>query len=301
MYLIVCIFLLSGCNFNKNNNTSKSEAPIPNNKMASPTQSENKTAGTTLGLFDETALTKINETFKISETNGFTPTISIENRDIKDNVFRLFFIIDYKQFMFLYNERNIDYLDISLKPNETKRFDVKLNNLSEGLHDLILFCIRRPDDLLTEQKFFPPGQFNVVKRATLLVGEKQENRPQKNYKSLQVNQSEKPIPLFVSEKPRNTMIGEVVTLIDNGKRDFWINFSTQPNTKYAMLIFAGNKMENVSFYQSERKGVANIPVQFKNGLNQNVFIALVDNPFIVNSNDSNVSWDIQTTNRISIK
>ena len=89
--------------------------------------------GTTLGLFDEkTALSKSNTTFNLANSNSFQPYISIQNRDTKENLFRLFFILDYQQQHIQYNKNQVNYIDVLLKPNEKRKINIKLKSLPFG-------------------------------------------------------------------------------------------------------------------------------------------------------------------------
>jgi len=296
--LLILIFsiLFTGCNV-QTNTQNKSESNSKEVKSSETTT----IAGTTLGLFDDkTSLNKLNSIFKIESKNSFSPQIDIHNRDTKENIFRLFFILDYEQSNVQYDNQHMNYIDILLKPNEKKELKIKLNNLSTGLHDFIIFCIRRPDDLLSKPKFFPPGHFNIVKRSTLIVGE--QNNKYIDYKNLNVEPTDKEIPLFVSEQPRNTVKGEFVTLINKENTPLWINFSTKPENKYAVLTFVGKELEKTDFYKSENQGVTNIPLNLKMEGDNNLLIAVVENPFTIqDEKSSRIPWSVQTTNRISIK
>ncbi|AAY60208.1 hypothetical protein I6G76_01780 (plasmid) [Bacillus cereus] len=288
---------LGGCSTQTNN---QDKSKFEDDKTKSSEIGQN--IGTTLGLFDdETAVNQLNNTFALKNMRSFSPQIYINNRDVKENTFRLFFVLDYQQSNVGYDNQNVNYIDVSLKANEEKKLEIKLNDLSEGLHDFIIFCIRKPDDLLTEPKFFPPGHFNIIKRSILKVGEGKSK--QIDYKSLNVKPSNDEIPLFVSKQPRNIVQGEFATLVSKKDiDDLWINFSTKRNSKYAVLTFSDKSLVKTDFYKIEEQGVVNIPFDSKIKDNSNVLVAVVENPFVMikDDNSSNASWIVQTTNRISI-
>ncbi|MDT3766397.1 hypothetical protein [Priestia filamentosa] len=299
LFFLLITILFTGCNIQDGQiNNEESESSKEKNKTSENVQP----IGTTLGMFDkDTALSKSNTTFELKNGDSFDPYISIHNRDQKENMFRIFFILDYKQSYVQYNKRQVNYIDVLLESNEKKKLDIKLDDLSNGLHDFVIFCIRRPDDLLTKQKFFPPGHFNIVKRTTLIVGDNQDYE-KVNYKNLDVETTTNEIPLFVSKESRNTMRGEVSTLVNHNESPLWINFPTKSNNNYALLTFWGKELRNANFYHADNQGVANIPLNFKMKSDENLFVALVENPYtIVDEKSHSIPWDIQTTNRISVR
>ncbi|WP_458413357.1 hypothetical protein ACNQFZ_00205 [Schinkia sp. CFF1] len=298
--IFIIIFIVYNIHFpnqQTTKNPNKIHETVPETKNA-------PVVGTTLGLFDEnTALSNLNTTFILNKRNSFQPSISIHNRDIKENLFRLLFVLDYEQADIQYNNNQVNYIDILLKPGEEKKVNIELNNLSNGMHDFIVFSIRRPDDPLSKPKFFPPGHFNVVKRTTLIVGN-QQSKNYISYKNLNIEQTEEEMPLFVSIEPRKTIKGEIITRVGQEKFPLWINFSTKINTNYAILTFNSKTLEHVEFYRSKNKGVSSIPFNFtinKSNKNENLFIALIENPFTIFDEKSySIPWDVQTTNRITV-
>ncbi|MCY8234761.1 hypothetical protein [Priestia endophytica] len=61
-------------------------------------------------------------------------------------------------------------------------------------------------------------------------------------------------------------------------------------------------MRHVDFYHANNEGVANIPLNLKVKNDENLFVALVENPFtILDEKAHSTLWNIQTTNRISVR
>lgn len=292
---IFLIFLSLGCQ-----STSEKHVEQANEQM---------NIGTTLGMQDETAMTQYNATYNISANTIFSPKLYIHNRDIKNNDFRLIFLLDYKQINITYNNQNVNYIDISMKPNEQKNIAIEVPSLKNGFHDFLVLCIRKPDTLLSQEKFYPPGHFHIFKRSTLIVGN-DNTKPNINFKERLVTNGEIDIPPFVTKEPRDKFEGDVVTLLKQPYPEtLWLNFSPiKNNMKYAVIAFSGaNQIElDNAFFKTTSTGVINYPLKLgldKN--NKNLIIAVVENPFSeLENNSGEISAEplwVSFLNRISLE
>ena len=291
------IFLLLGCQSTsqKNIEVQKTEGQM--------------NIGTTLGMSDETAFTDFNSTYIIPSQISFNPNIYIHNRDVKNNEFRLIFLLDYKQIDVKYNNKNVDYLDISTLPNEEKNLTIELPFIEDGFHDFLVLCIRNPDTLLPKEKFYPPGNFYVFKRSTLIVGNNYE-KPNIEFSNHEVLPGEDSIPPIVTKHPRNEFEGSVITVLKQPYPEtLWLNFSPiEPKMKYALIAFSGKKQIEVknSFFETTSKGVINLPLQLNlNKGKENLVIAVVENPFnSIETRDGEISKEplwVTFINRISLE
>ncbi|MFE7083407.1 hypothetical protein [Priestia megaterium] len=268
------------------------------------TETNDTSIGTMLGLTDNTAVSHFNETFHLENGGSFKPTIDLYNKDIKNNKFRLLFILDYKSADVIYNSKTKSYIDLELKPNETKKLNITVPDLPDGIHDFIIFSIRRPDDLLTKDKYFPPGHFNLFKRATLVVGNSQSTE-KVNYTQVNTINNNADISPILTKKPTGD-ISKALTLIhkETLSEPLWLNFSNKKANKYSVLVFENNKkLAYKNFLEANEDGVVSLPLNLNSTNKQNIFAAVIENPYSIrenlNKSNNNIDWFINTANRVT--
>jgi hypothetical protein len=276
--------------------------------ITSGNSSDNR-VGFILGLTSDNNLSPINFTHLVSNGDSYVAEVYIYNKFPIKNMYRLFFVLDYKQTeVFLKNEK-INYLDITLDPYSEKRFTIKMPAIKSGLHDFIIWGVRNPNDNLVKKEFVPPTLLNIHRRVTLISGSNDDPiAPNVDYlEKPTVPSSGKPLPLLITEQPRNTIQGEVATII-NKNTTIWLNFSTQkPNMSYAIIAFLGTNQIKLAtpFIKTNSEGVVQYPLEIDTEKADNLSIAVVENPFLlietVPGKLKNEPWSIQFGNKITVE
>lgn len=151
--LFVCLSL-TGCSIKKNTVTSQEVSPIE--QFA-------------LGLFpDKKFLTEELATIK-TPNHQFNGTIQIQNSSNRKKEYALIAIWDDKQIPFVVNNFKNKVHRITIEPNKIAKVNVIFSDLSQGVHDLILFYVADPDKLNTKDEFEPPPNFFGWCRARVYV------------------------------------------------------------------------------------------------------------------------------------
>lgn len=268
--LILIIVYLTSCSLQE----EKAKQPIE--------EINNNQVSSTLGLFDESATSQLNIKHKINSNQKFTPRITIHNRNSYEDNYRLLVLLDYKQVDFKYKNKIINYIDIKTKPNEKRELNISIENLEPGLHDLLLICISKPKESLTQKVFVPPGHTYLYKRTSLIVDNKENSSREIKATNVNANKGEL-IPPILTEKPRNILKGKVVTLLEKGEipSHLWLNFYAEKEKNYHLLFFMDTKQIEIPkmIYSTKNDGVLNIPIDVSRFGTGNLTIVLVENPY----------------------
>ena len=309
--MIFLCMLLIGCKaeFAKNEDNPKLK-----------TQGTKEVLGTSIGLVDETAQTRTNFTHRLKSSTEYSPEIKIINHYPEKMEYRLFFLLDYKQTKVNYNNAEINYMDIEVEPKNEKKFTIKLSDIPDGLHDFIVISVRNPNNYLTDQQLIPPPRTFIHRRVTILVGEN-ENPPNvkfeeitndSNVKFKKIDDSSNILRgvVYLTNVPRNTPTGEVITLLNSYQNPLWVNFAIEePNTSFAIIALLNNEQVVLqsTFFHTASKGMVNYPLNISINKNNpcNLTLAVVENPYTKiedkNGELQNKLWSVIFANQITFE
>ncbi len=97
----------------------------------------------------------------------------------------------------------MDYIDVNIGRNQSKEFRIEVN-VEKGVNDLLILCIRDPDNILDKEQYVPTGTVYLARRAVTIKGVeyKQKNIPPKKitiYKENESNDGSRTSPYVVLE------------------------------------------------------------------------------------------------------
>ncbi|MBT2684884.1 hypothetical protein [Bacillus sp. ISL-37] len=306
MIFILVTILLTSCNFSEEQSEGK-KITFKNKKVLND---EITNYGFELGLTDETSINENQVLFKIKDTSSasFTPSIKIKNNFDNAYTYRLFFLIDYMHKSVNLNDRKLNYIDVDLNKHQSKEFSVSLD-MPQGISDLLVLCVRDPDNILDEEQYVSSGNVYLARRAVIINGI-DNYKKNINYSAINVYNQH--------SSSDNSVSSPVITLLnkeDKELKQYRISSKFTGNlqlkmgnlnndTNYAILSFFGNEQMNLDNKYINVKGEGEFKIDLmslpiKKALNKNIIISVVENPFTLDENEL-IQQKVEFVNIISL-
>ncbi|MEK1833605.1 hypothetical protein AAAC51_45800 [Priestia megaterium] len=190
------------------------------------TETNDTSIGTMLGLTDNTAVSHFNETFHLENGGSFKPTVDLYNKDIKNNKFRLLFILDYKSADVIYNSKTKSYIDLELKPNETKKLNITVPDLLTEymISSSLVYVV-----LMTYLQKINIFRLDISTSLKSYIGSRKLSKHRKvNYTQVNTINNNADISPILTKKPTGD-ISKALTLIhkETLSEPLWLNFSNK--------------------------------------------------------------------------
>lgn len=302
--IVLMMIIVTGCGLNKQANGISKKAGDTINKSYE---------GAMIGLTDESSITDDQLVYKISNKEAFSPTITIGNLYKSNNRYRLLFLLDYKQTKVLYDNKEQKVINIDLPPKSQKKIEIKVPNLEDGSHDFLLLVIRDPDTILKVNKYIPPEEVFMKRRAIIIVNKEKEKQINYNMVNSTLNKNtdelnKNAFNAFISLN-QGKDLSESLAIIDEKKaKNVWLNIPNyHNNSKFAIIAFAGDeqiKLDN-PFVESSTTGLLHIPFELPNfNKNEDLVVTVVENPFqspLKDGKKTLIPWQVRFTNKITIQ
>lgn len=298
-YILCLLLFITGCN----STTEESNSSIK--KSSARTE-----IGYSFGMLHKSSIDEYQTYYEInSSDNKFVPEIMIDNQIDKPYTYRIFALKNYTQQSVGFENQKQPYIDIKLQPFEKKAFNITLD-IDNGSNDIVIICIRNPNRILTEDQYVPPEGVYALRRAVVINQSTSFNSmTDKQFTSIPVY--EKPTTDDGSVLAPHVLLDgdtELRTLIPNsytGSLNLRMG-NEEPKTRYAIFSIVGDKIlaTKYPFIQVDEPGNVNLdlidlPLD-KTQLNKNLIIGIIENPFILDSEQIAYS-DNRFVNVITLK
>jgi len=299
-YLLCFVLLIAGCN-----STTEESNSSPENLSTSAE------IGYSFGMFHKSSIDEHQTYYEInSSDNLFVPEIMIDNQINKPYTYRIFALKNYTQQSIGFESQKQNYIDINLQPFEKKVFNISLD-VDKGSNDIVIVCIRDPQRTLTEDEYIPPEGVYALRRAVVVNQSTSFNVMTDNlFKSIPVYEK------FTNKDNGSIFAPHVLLDGDTELRSVIPNTYTgrlnlrmgvaEPKTRYAFFSIVGDKTIETKypFIQVDEPGnvdvnLMDLPLK-KEKSNKNLIIGVVENPFILDSEQIAFS-DNRFTNVITLK
>jgi len=271
--------MASGCSHNNKDDYIKESL----NVVSEIHEFENTIA---FGVTDETAINDNQLIHKIKSNNDYSPEIIIKNNYDSSFKFRIFFLVDYKQISVMFKDKPVKTLDLQVSSRGTEKFEVKLPELQNGLHDFLVILVRDPDNTLEEEKFVPSAQVYMSRRIALIVDDKMD-KPKHTVFPVAAKEIEQPsADPYITTEPFNP-VKDAITLLPKKTKDLHLNIKNgKENSTYAILSFLGKEQISFSkpFVSVSSVGQFSLPFELNNNNQsiQNLIITVVEDPYTLN-------------------
>lgn len=288
LLFFLALFGLVGCSKPKEV-ISEQKVNVEPKKMINSNTSEKIPFTMEFSLLDESSIDENQIIYKLNENEKFTPSITLKNGFPNPTKYRLFFLLNYIQTPVKYNNENVNFIDVNLKENENINFDVDIEQIPNGLNDLVVFAVRDPDNLLDKDQYVSASQVYMARRAEIIVNNELMPREVK-YTDVNVYKSKEEtegatIP-FVTIDSKN-FIDKITRLTDLSSKLQLIK-GTPNKSNYAIFAIIGKKQIEVinPFIHVNDIGDFKTPfLEFPlNELNENsnLIVGIVQEPFTTN-------------------
>src|SRR5690606_1374551 len=223
---------------------------------------------------------------KIKSNNDYSPEIIIKNNYDSSFKFRIFFLVDYKQISVMFKDKPVKTLDLQVSSRGTEKFEVKLPELQNGLHDFLVILVRDPDNTLEEEKFVPSAQVYMSRRIALIVDDKMD-KPKHTVFHVAAKEIEQPsADPYITTETYNP-VKDAITLLPKKTKDLHLNIKNgKENSTYAILSFLGKEQISFSkpFVSVSSVGQFSLPYELNNNHQsiQNLIITVVEDPYTLN-------------------
>jgi len=257
------------------------------------------------GYFDESSIDETQTIHKIATGQSYSPTFEIYNGYPNKYNFKVYFIVDYKQKEVQFLNNIVRSIDVSLEANEKKIYDVQIPDIGKGLHDIIVFVVRDPDNVLEEKRHILPDNVYLSRRVSLIV-DNEDMLPEIEYKLVESNtlKDNSSIP-FITRNDHEPIYSLSETL--TSKHDLMklnLNFTNKnKDQRFAIIAFIDSEQIQIknSFLHIPKPGQVTFPLFFSKAnfdWPKNLILAIVPDPYRLNK-DLNMQG-ILFTNLVTI-
>ncbi|MDT0163601.1 hypothetical protein [Bacillus sp. AG4(2022)] len=269
---------------------------------------EDKSYGFGLSLVDETSTDENQIIYKLKGGQStFSPTVSVSNNFNKPYTYRIFTFLDYMQKNVKYNNQQVSNIDISLDKHESKEITFDLN-IPEGANDLLVICVRDPNNILDKEQYISSGNVYLARRAVILNGE-DKNINKIGFSTvnpyLKTNSSEVITAPFVTQIDEQGKEFSLSRIPQSFVGEIQLNFESLQDNKYALFSILGEQAIKLDrpFIKAKDNGkfkldLLSLPYSGEE-INNNIIIGVVDNPFTLDKNEL-IQQKVEFINIISL-
>ena len=234
---------------------------------------DDELGGTGLGLWFNQS-DKHQFIHNIDKNQAYNPKITVINNLSNEQRYRVFFILDYKQTNVITDGESFSYIDVSLKSNERKEFEVQLKPMDVGLHDFMVITVRSPNYYLDEKKYIGEDQFFMYRKVNLLVGNSKDAPPIK-YKLLKSKLTNlQMVQPLVTQSSTLTDFHQLSNIL-NTTSDLYGHYISRFAQNFATILLSteGQIPLDNTFYKMSQPGQVDFPLKIKsNNTKKLIFI-----------------------------
>jgi len=276
---------------------------------APKTKPESTTNRIGVELREKNALYNRQFTFQLKEKETFAPEIRLINDTPDNSMYRLLFLLDFKQVAVKYNNELRQSVSVDTAARSAKQLKVELSDLPAGRHDLIVVAVKDPERHLTTAEYVNPVRTYIYRRVTLIVGDDTVRRPVYEPFAAEPSDSKQTGSVFMTEEPAARDNNWLTLFKYDGEA--YANFRTKPGVDhYAMTVLINGEQggQTVRYIQKAdgKDGVISLPVKL-DGLQQGkpneVLVLVTENPFErvedTAGNYMKLPWTVQFSNKIT--
>lgn len=276
---------------------------------APKTKPESTTNRIGVELREKHALYNRQFTFQLKEKEPFAPEIRLINDTPDNSMYRLLFLLDFKQVAVKYNNELQQSVSVDTAARSAKQLKVELSDLPAGRHDLIVVAMKDPEKHLTTAEYVNPVRTYIYRRVTLIVGDDAVRPPVYEPFAAEPSDSKQTGSVFMTEEPAARDSNWLTLFKYDGEA--YANFRTKLGVDhYAMTVLINGEQggQTVRYIQKAdgKDGVISLPVKL-DGLQQGkpneVLVLVTENPFErvedTAGNYMKLPWTVQFSNKIT--
>lgn len=295
-FALFLLFIISGCDQNNDQTirfgSGASDQSNDSDERKTKTikkEAKDKRLGFSLTFRDESQVGQEAYTFVLPKDKPLTPKISVRNKHPQKLTYRLYFILDYKQIHVNYKGENKKYIDLNVEGNSQLDVEqVKVNQLSKGVHQLMVMIFRAPQQHVKEDKFIPGEKIAGVRRIALFVGTKNKiKEPSVDFREIKSKNTKKTGMFSYISHQSFATVRDAVGIIENHKKPLWFTFNViEDHTSFFLGALIGNDFIPLKkpYVKVKHKGLASVPLKLdltKYQQKKNVLLFAVPNPYII--------------------
>ncbi|MGM8215343.1 hypothetical protein ACLIA0_07175 [Bacillaceae bacterium W0354] len=246
---------------------------------------------TELSLFDETAISEMQITYKVDD-KLFTPEIIVRNEYLTNNNYSLIFILNYNQINVRYNGKEVERINMSLEPSEQKSFNIEVPIVDKGRHDFIAVLVQNPGSKTLSDHYIESMVQQMAKRVTLIAQE--DLKPDYITKEAEIYDKELDTDFIYFTNSKKDGFNKNLNKLNPSQKEIFLNIPVYSNAlDYTVLIFNNLKLEE-NYWISTKQGLNGVSIVLDNykDINNTLFAIAVPNPYEVLESSPNTLEEI---------
>lgn len=279
---LLIIFSLASCTYKNSNNTEDEQDKLP---------SFGNGGGVSLGLYNINGNIETKYIFNVKQDEILKKYISISNQINENREYKLILFVNFKQHKFsVDNKPQSEEYTFSMKPNQSLKIPVEVNQFDSGLNDVIFVLIKYSNVKSLNNEFRANTDMNHLLFVRFNVANNNDQIPKykiENFKSVESNNildgvfisKSRQLKRWLSDKINP---GEFIKYyIDIG------NLGSKEQTYALISLFDWKQINiddenNVVFFRLDKNKKISIPTSFKVPNIQNTYdltTILIYNPY----------------------